>query len=926
MNWTAKKSTTKLSGAVLSGFVYEVSFVESWSRFKQRWLQFWVVLAFAGLLFHPLISKAEPGLESNSPIMPYLNGVFPTTAPVALSFDGTAEWTTRNYYPDLKFVEPLRIIEHPNQNKLLIIGKDGMGHLVTHTEGATDKQEFFNIQPIMHGNPGVGEGGISDLAFHPEFGDSRSPNAAYVYISYWWSPVNSGTFSDDNGIDGYNRLSRFEVVGGQVDLSTELIMINQYDREFWHIAMNLEFGADGFLYLSVGDETPTDCCDLRDTTQRLDGGLWSGILRIDVDNDATRSHPIRRQPIHPGVDPTTKGARWPESYTQGYSIPNDNPFVSADGANLEEFYAIGLRHSWTMSFDDETGELWVGDVGHHRSEEINLIEKGNNYEWPYKEGTSRGVIRNETVSIGVPTPPVYEYPRDVGRAIIGAGVYRGRRYPDLFGKYVFSDFVSGGLWAATPSAGGVEVEQIGELSSGWGNGVVSYLLDSKGQILLAKTNGGQKRSVIQTLVRESENVMTEQAPEFLSQTGAFSDLMSLTPADGCVPYSVNIPFWSDGAEKSRWVCLPNDGDRNSADEVIEFSEDGIWTFPVGTVFVKHFDMESVVGDPSSSFKLETRFLVHGEEGYYGLSYRWTEDGSDAELVHAAGDTFEFMQQSAEGSIDREWEFPSQNQCQECHLVAAGGALSANTRQLNKSHVYASTGIESNQLETFHSLGMFSEEIDVESVISSAITSVAVDDTSASVEYRARSYLDANCAGCHRPEGVRATFDARLTTALSDQGLLDGKLLDTYGIDDAAVIVPGSVERSIVYHRASRTDGLSMPPLAKAQVDEPGMALLRQWILSINPDPNADTDGDGVPDVLDAFADDPLESVDTDGDGVGDNSDADPNDANVGANTIAMLSGGGSGGGSWSWWLALSMLGLLVARCFRTRNPQGSAVV
>jgi len=896
---------------------FKITIHDSWLRSTKR--RYWTCSVFVliSVLLHPLHSNAEPGLVSIAPVAPYLNGVFPTSVPVAVSFDGNAEWTTRNYFPDLKFVEPIRIIEHPKLDKLLIVGKDGTGHLVTHAEGATDKQPFFNIQPIMHGNPGPGEGGISDLAFHPEFGDSGSANASYVYISYWWSPVNSGTFSDDNGIDGYNRLSRFEVVDDEVDLSTELIMINQYDLEFWHIAMNLEFGADGFLYLSVGDETPTDCCDLGDSTQRLDGGLWSGILRIDVDNDPNRSHPIRRQPRHPGFDPTTKGVEWPVSYTQGYSIPNDNPFVSDDGSTLEEFYSVGLRHAWTMSFDDETGQLWVGDVGKHRTEEINIVNKGDNHEWPYKEGVGVGPFPELTSSIGNPAPPVWEYQHDVGKAVIGAGVYRGSRYPELVGKYLFSDFVSGHLWTATPDVNGVngaDVEQVGDIGSGWGNGIVSYLLDSKGQILMAKTSGGQKPSVIQTLVKEGETASVNQAPEFLSQTGAFTDLISLTPADGCIPYSVNMPFWSDGAEKSRWVCVPNDGDRNSADEVIEFSEDGIWNFPVGTVFVKHFDMPAVEGDLSSIFRLETRFLIHGKDGYYGLSYRWTEDGTDAVLVSPTGETFEFVQQTAAGAINREWEFPSQNQCLECHLEAAGGLLSANTRQLNRSHVYASTGVESNQLETFNFLGMFSSMIDVDTITSTAITSAATNDASASVEHRARSYLDANCSSCHRPGGVRSAFDARLTTPLNEQGLVDGELLDTYGIDNAAVISPGNLEQSIVYHRANQTGDLAMPPLAKGQVDEAGMALLRQWILSLNPDLNADTDADGVPDYLDEFADDPLESVDSDGDGIGDNADPVLNDPSNDGGMPAVQSGGGAGGGGAIWWLAVWLFCTTIVRC------------
>ena len=266
-------------------------------------------------------------------------------------------------------------------------------HWVTlsrHAEGATDKRVFFDLRPIVAGRDGAGEGGISDLEFHPDFGDAASASASDVFISYWWSPVNSGRFTDGEGDDGYMRVSRFQVRANQVDLSTEEVLINQYDREFWHIGMDLEFGADGFLYIAMGDETPTDCCDRADSTQRLDGGLWSGILRIDVDNNPSRSHPIRRQPVHPAVDPTTIGAEWPASFTQGYSIPNDNPFQATDGSVLEEFYSLGLRHPWTMDVDDTTGDVWVGDVGRLRREELNLIAKGDNHQWPYLEGTLNG--------------------------------------------------------------------------------------------------------------------------------------------------------------------------------------------------------------------------------------------------------------------------------------------------------------------------------------------------------------------------------------------------------------------------------------------------------------------------------------------------------------------------------------------------------
>lgn len=777
-------------------------------------------------------SFAAPGLDQAEPIAPYLNGVFPTTAPGAtVGSDGG--YSQRNYFPDVSFVEPLRIIEHPTRNELVIVGKDALGHVITHAEGATDKRVFFDLRPIVAGRDGAGEGGISDLEFHPDFGRTGSSSAGDVFISYWWSPKNSGKFTDGEGDDGYQRVSRFQVRSNRVDLSTEEVLINQYDREFWHIGMDLEFGGDGFLYIAMGDETPTTCCDRADSTQRLDGGLWSGILRIDVDNDQTRSHPIRRQPIHPSVDPTDIGAEWPASFTRGYSIPNDNPFQALDGSVLEEFYSLGLRHPWTMDIDDATGDVWVGDVGRFRREELNRIAKGDNHEWPYREGTINGPDTKPARIFGEEKGPVFEYTHDEGKAIILGGVYRGERYPELVGKVLFSDFVDGQLWASTRNGARYETEQIATISAGYTQGVNSYLFDSRGDVLMVRTGGAlADDGRIDVLGRAGGTVVSADAPQLLSRTGAFTDLLSRTVVQGCISYEENVPFWSDAAIKSRWMCIPNDGTHDSADEQILFSEEEPWTFPVGSVFIKHFDMEAEEGNPQSAFPLETRFFVVGTEGHYGLSYRWNEAGTDATLVSSTGDARPFNQVSAEGAMTRVWEYPSRAQCIECHTDQAGSTLGVNTRQLNGLHTYQRTGLQANQIETLASLGMFHETLDLDTLLPSVVTASAPDDLSASIEDRARSYLDANCAYCHMPNSVRANFDARLTTPLDQQDLINGSLLEGVGIEGEAAIVPGDPMRSIVLHRAALIGEGAMPPLAKNRVDDAGIAILEEWVLSL----------------------------------------------------------------------------------------------
>ncbi|SHH97341.1 PQQ-dependent sugar dehydrogenase [Ferrimonas marina] len=787
--------------------------------------------ALLGSLLLSLAVNAAPGLTQSEPVGAYLDAAFPDQPPNAAVEEG--DWVQINYFPEVRFVEPIRIIEHPTQDKLLILGKDGMGHLISHRYGATDKTEFLDIRPIMHGKAGAGEGGISDLAFHPEFGDPDSPNERTVFLSYRWSPDDSGSFSEEFTVDGYNRLSRFEVLDGKVDLATEQVLINQFDQEQWHIAMDLEFGSDGYLYVSVGDEGR--CCSRTLSTQRIDGGLWSGILRIDVDNDPNRSHPIRRQPHHPGKDPKDNGNHWPRSYSQGYSIPNDNPFLSSDGDVLEEFYSIGLRHPWTMFLDHTTGDIWVADVGEKKWEEIDLVRKGDNHQWGYREGNHSGVMSEPDEIIGTPRGPVWEYDRDLGLAVIGAGVYRGNRHPELVGKYLFSDFGSGRFWTATASNDGYDIEQITSVTAGFPNGINAYLLDSKGQILMAKTNGGQDPGgTIELLTRDGGASLVDDPPQWLSQTGAFTDLQSLQPHPGCIPYSMNVPFWSDGAEKYRWLCLPNDGSHDSAAEQIVFAEQDLWQFPAGTVAIKHFGMRADRSDPDSEFPLETRFVVRTERDLYGVTYRWNEAGTDAELL-SDGLEWSFTQQTPVGPLQRTWTFPSRNQCLTCHADANGGLLGLNTRQLNRDQYYPASGQTGNQLETFNALGMFHQQWPQDSfaeLLEQVLTASPSGDQSLALADRARSYLDSNCGYCHHPNGVRGTFDARLVTPLSEQGLIYGQLMESYGIEGEAVVVPGQPDHSILYVRASQVGPLAMPPLAKAVVDDDGMSLLSNWIRAL----------------------------------------------------------------------------------------------
>jgi uncharacterized repeat protein (TIGR03806 family) len=311
-------------------------------------------------------------------------------------------------------------------------------------------------------------------------------------------------------------------------------------------------------------------------------------------------------------------------------------------------------------------------------------------------------------------------------------------------------------------------------------------------------------------------------PPLLSQTGAFADIRGMTPADSLVPYDLIVPFWSDGAVKSRWVSVPG--------QKIKFSPTGEWVFPAGAVFVKTFELPVDETNPKVKRRLETRFIIRAQPGgVYGVTYKWRADNSDADLL-ATNLTEAIPIKTATGVRTQMWYYPSRQDCLTCHTPNAGYVLGVKTRQLNRDLAYPS-GVTDNELRTWSHLGFFDTNLD-EAQLQHLPKLAGMNDATRSLEDRARSYLDANCAQCHRPQGTVAYFDARFDTPLSKQGLIDGPVLIDQRIDNPRVIAPNDIWRSILYMRASSLEALKMPPLARNEVDEAGMKLLRQWIESL----------------------------------------------------------------------------------------------
>jgi mono/diheme cytochrome c family protein len=397
-----------------------------------------------------------------------------------------------------------------------------------------------------------------------------------------------------------------------------------------------------------------------------------------------------------------------------------------------------------------------------------------------------------------------------GSAVTGGEVYRGSRLTELFEAYLFADYGSGhivalrqnpgtGLWSGTRLATDASVVDFGR--NPYDN-----------ETLFCDLGAG----TVKRLARSGTT--GTPPPQLLSQTGAFSDLAQLAPHPGIVPATPNVDFWSDYAIKRRWFSIPNLAD------TIGFNADAPWSFPSGMVWIKHFDIETTRGNPATRRKLETRFLVKTPSGAYGLSYRWRADQSDADLVPETGLT----ETIPSSSPAQTWRYPSRADCLTCHTPAAGHALSFNTRQLSRTVTYGTTS--AHQIAALSDAGYFSQPVPNPHTLPAF---APASDTSASLEWRARSYFAVNCVQCHQPGGASQGFwDARATTPTDLANLIDGPLVNDAGNPAHRFALPGNTALSMVLKRL-RGDGVPrMPPLATSERDLGAEQLLADWIQTL----------------------------------------------------------------------------------------------
>jgi len=344
---------------------------------------------------------------------------------------------------DVNFEQPLFLTQSPGDNEnYYVVEKNGKIFQLREQAGAWRKQLFLDISNEVEA--GASEAGLLSMAFDPDYRTN-----GYLYVSYTASP--SKKSNADSALE--SRLVRFQFRQNAVDKASQKLILALDQPYANHNGGHLAFSPQGYLMWGLGDGGSGG--DPSGNGQNKNSLLGS-LLRLDV----------KQLP---------------------YRIPEDNPY--AKGGGRKEIYAIGLRNPWRFSFDRNSGQLWLADVGQNNWEEIDLVNLGDNLGWNGKEGSHCYV--HDLCENSHYKDPILEYDHSSGNcSVTGGYVYRGSAYPQLRGIYFYGDFCSGIVSAVTQSGDG-SYRSLPVLNSGLN--IASFAEDNNGELYILHLGGSIHR-------------------------------------------------------------------------------------------------------------------------------------------------------------------------------------------------------------------------------------------------------------------------------------------------------------------------------------------------------------------------------------------------------------------------------------------------
>jgi putative heme-binding domain-containing protein len=606
------------------------------------------------------------------------------------------------------------------------------------------------------------------LAFHPGWRTNRQ-----VYLAY-----TVGANLDDG-----TRLSRFRFTSSdsqppQIEPDSEEVFLTW--RSGGHNGANLQFGPDGMLYVSTGDATAPSPPDGLNTGQD-NSDILSAVLRIDVD----------------GTEGRLK-----------YRVPPDNPFVGRPNVR-PEIWAFGFRNPWKMSFDGR-GRLWVGDVGWELWEMIHLVERGGNHGWSAMEASNP--IKPETASDLAPiSAPVAAHRHTEAASMTGGYEYQGSRLLKLRGAYIYGDYETGKIWALRHD--GQRVVEHTEIAD-TPHKIGTFGVGNKGELYYIHY---ANPATIHRLIPNPRVGQTSDFPRKLSETGLFADTARQRPGAGVYEFSIHEPMWQDGAEATRYIGLPKTSGIHTDIVVRGNGSRNITTaWPDEAVLAKTIRL--------GKKPVETQVLHFDGDAWSGYSYRWNEEGSDAELVGAAGEEFDVPVKGWKGGT--RYRIPSRAGCMRCHSMWNKFTPAFEPMQLAGFAAFSKQSAR----DVAVGLGLANANYFHQNISGELVNSRGAG----SVDTRARSWLHANCAHCHRRHGGgSAPLEVNFERALSESTMLwELPTRGDFGLTDARTIVPGEPWRSVLNYRVSAIGSGHMPLIGSREVDERGVKLLWDWVAKL----------------------------------------------------------------------------------------------
>jgi putative heme-binding domain-containing protein len=591
------------------------------------------------------------------------------------------------------------------------------------------------------------------------------------------------TYTIGNNLENGTLLSRFRFTTSageapRIEPDSEEVIFRW--RSGGHNGANLQFGPDGMLYVSTGDASPPNPPDGFHTGQD-NSDILSCVLRIDVNHQ----------------DEALK-----------YRVPSDNPFVGRTGVR-PEIWAFGFRNPWKMSFDSK-GRLWLGDVGWELWEMIHRVEKGGNYGWSATEAVNP--IKPDSASPLAPiSPPVTAHSHTEAASITGGFEYRGTRLPKLRGAYIYGDYETGKIW--TLRHDGQRVTEHIEIAD-TPHRISTFGVGNDGELYYIHYGNPS------TLCRLTPNPRAGKNSDFprqLSRTGLFANTRHQQPNTGVYEFAVHEPMWQDGAEATRYVALPN---TNAINTDIVYHKNGsrriTTTWPENAVLAKTIRLGET--------PVETQVLHFNGNTWNGYSYRWNKAATDAELVGRDGDEFEVSAKNWQGGT--RYRIPGRAECLRCHSMWNKFTPAFEPMQLAEFIRFPKQSPQ----EVATDLGLANADFFHKNDNGHLINSRG----GGSLEKRARSWLHANCAHCHRRHGGgTAPLEVNYERSLSESFTLwQQPTRGEFGLTDTHLIVPGHPARSVLNYRVSAIGSSHMPPIGPREVDDHGANLLWKWIAKL----------------------------------------------------------------------------------------------